>query len=185
MPFFFANCAVAALRILRACRRQSIRKTTKMKAQPSAISRISHHARPPPPPPLVVLEDGETGELIPVMEGSGGTEFVPVAGGTKTRSERQRPKPEITLLLFAQFAETQVPPRRTWLELEQARQLLGPEPEQLEQLESHGWHVEEVMSKNSDLLQVGRHRPLVRTGRLDEQLEHWLKEPPVQVAQSG
>ena len=50
--------------------------------------------------------------------------------------------------------------------------MLGPEPEQLAQLESQGWHVEDVESKNSDWLQVGRHRPFVRTGKLDEQLEH-------------
>lgn len=33
-----------------------------------------------------------------------------------------------------QLADTQVPTCKIWLELEQARQLLGPEPEQLEQL---------------------------------------------------
>lgn len=120
-----------------------------------------------------------------MREGNGGAEFVPEAGGTKTRSERHRPRPDITVLPFPQFAETQVPPRKTWLELEQARQLLGPAPEQLEQLESQDWHADDVVSKNSDLLHVGKQRPFVRTGRLDEQLEHWLKEPPVQVAQSG
>jgi len=41
------------------------------------------------------------------------------------------------------------------------------------------------VSKNWDLLQIGRHRPLVNTGRLDGQLEHWLKEAPEQLAQSG
>ena len=75
-------------------------------------------------------------------------EEVPEGGGTKTRSERQMPRPEMTLEVPLQLAETQVPPRRTWLELEHARQLLGPAPEQLEQLASHDWHVEDVLSKN-------------------------------------
>lgn len=71
-----------------------------------------------------------------------------------------------------QLAAVHDPPRRTWFEFEQARQLEGPAPEQLEQLESQDWHVDEVMSKNCDLLHVGRQRPLVRTGRLGGQLEH-------------
>jgi len=71
------------------------------------------------------------------------------------------------------------------LELEHARQLLEPGPEQLEQLESQAWQLEEVVSKYCDWLHVCKHRPFVRTGRLDEQLEHWLKELPEQEAQSG
>lgn len=91
----------------------------------------------------------------------------------------------MTLVLLLQLAEMQVPPRRTWLELEQARQLLGPVPVQLEQLASQDWHVEEVLSKNWDLLHVGKQRPLVRTGRSAGQLVHWLKKLPEHVAQSG
>lgn len=60
-----------------------------------------------------------------------------------------------------------------------------PAPEQLEQLESHDWHDDEVLSKNCPLLQVGRQRPFVRTGRSGGQLEHWLKAEPEQEAQSG
>ena len=95
------------------------------------------------------------------------------------------PRPEMTLEVPLQLAETHVPPRRTWLELEQARQLLGPAPEQLEQLASHDWHVDEVLSKNCPLLHVGRQRPLVNTGRSAGQLEHWLNALPLHVAQSG
>lgn len=40
-------------------------------------------------------------------------------------------------------------------------------------------------SKNCDWLQMGRHRPLRRTGSEGLQLLHWLKEPPEQLAQSG
>lgn len=32
---------------------------------------------------------------------------------------------------------------------------------------------------------MGRHRPFVKTGRLDGQLEHWLNVAPEQVSQSG
>ena len=32
---------------------------------------------------------------------------------------------------------------------------------------------------------MGRHLPLFNTGRLGGQLEHWLKEEPEQLAQSG
>jgi hypothetical protein len=69
--------------------------------------------------------------------------------------------------------------------LEHAKQLLGPLPAQLEQLESHDWHVDDVLSKNWDLLHVGRHLPFVSTGRSAEQEEHWLNDDPEQVAQSG
>lgn len=84
-----------------------------------------------------------------------------------------------------QFAAWHDPLRRTWVELEHERQLLEPCPVQLAQLESHGWQVDETVSKYCDLLHVGKHRPLVRTGLLEGQLVHWLKEPPVQLAQSG
>lgn len=67
------------------------------------------------------------------MVGRAEAEDVPEACGTVTRSERQTPRPDIVAL---QFAVVHVPPWRTCEELEQARQLLGPEPEQLEQLES-------------------------------------------------
>lgn len=64
---------------------------------------------------------------------------------TETRSERHTPRPGTTLVVAVvvvvpfslQLAATQVPPRRTEVELEHARQLLGPAPEQLEQLLSH------------------------------------------------
>lgn len=118
-------------------------------------------------------------------DGNGVPGLVPDACGTTTSSERQTPRPGTTPEELLQLAATQLPPRKTWLELEQARQLLGPDPEQLEQLVSQDWHVEDVLSKNCALLQVGRHRPLVKTGRLDGQLEHWLNEDPEQVAQSG
>ena len=39
--------------------------------------------------------------------------------------------------------------------------MLGPEPEQLEQLVSHDWHADDVLSKNWFLLQVGRQRQRV------------------------
>jgi len=84
-----------------------------------------------------------------------------------------------------QLAATQLPPRNTWLLLEHAKQLLGPLLAQLEQLESHDWQVDEVLSKNWDWLHVGRHLPFVSTGRLDEQDKHVLNDEPEQVAQSG
>jgi len=123
------------------------------------------------------------GSVNPVMLGSGG--FVPVGDGTLTSSERQTPSPGMTLLDPLQLAATQDPPRRTWVELEHARQLLGPGPAHEEQLESHVLHDDDVLSKYCDLLHVDRQRPLVRTGRDDEQVEHWLKEGPEQEAQSG
>ena len=84
--------------------------------------------------------------------------------GTCTNSDKQRPNPGITSDDPLQFADTHDPARRTWVELEHARQLLGPEPEQLEQLESQAWHDKVVDSKNWDLLHVGRQRPDARTG---------------------
>ncbi|EED78376.1 predicted protein [Postia placenta Mad-698-R] len=127
------------------------------------------------------------GAARPVTEGSGAADVVPegVVMTVSTRSERQTPSPAMTLLEPLQPAATQVPPRRTWLELEHARQALGPAPEQLEQLESQDWQEEDVVSKNCDWAQVGRQRPFVSTGRSELQLEHWLKEPPEHVAQSG
>lgn len=71
------------------------------------------------------------------------------------------------------------------MELEHARQLEGPDPEQLEQLESQAWHEDVVLSKNCDFAHVGRHLPFVRTGSPAGQDEHWLKDGPEQVAQSG
>jgi hypothetical protein len=71
------------------------------------------------------------------------------------------------------------------VELEHARQLLGPAAEQLEQLASHAWHAPEVVSKNWFLLHVGRQRPPVDTGRFAGQAVHWLKASPEQLAQSG
>lgn len=107
--------------------------TTKMKAQPSAIKRISHHESELLDLTLTV---GAAGESIPVTDGSGGSDFVLELDGTSTRLERQRLRPGMTLEESPQFAETHVPPLSSWLELEHARQLLGPGPEQLEQLES-------------------------------------------------
>jgi hypothetical protein len=63
---------------------------------------------------------------------------------TETRSERHTPRPGTTLAVAVvvvpfslQLDATQLPPRRTEVELEHARQLLGPAAEQLEQLPSH------------------------------------------------
>jgi len=71
------------------------------------------------------------------------------------------------------------------LELEQARQLFGPAPEQLAQLPSQDLHVEDVVSKYWLWPQVARQRPLVGTGSALLQLVHWLNDPPEHVAQSG
>ena len=122
---------------------------------------------------------------MPLIEGRGGWVFVPEGLGTSTRSDRQSPSPCTTLEEPLHVVETQLPPRRICVELEHAKQLLGPAPEQLEQLESHDWQDEEVLSKYWDLLQVGRQRPLVSTGRSEGQLEHWLNDCPLHVAQSG
>jgi len=148
----------------------------KMNAHPRAISKISHHSSGRRVDVLI-------GVLMP--EGNGVPGLVPEGCGTMTKSERQTPRPGTMLVELLQLALTQLPLRNTWLELEQARQLLGPDPEQLEQLLSQDWQVDEVLSKNCDLLQVGRHRPLVKTGRFDGQLEHWLNDDPEHVAQSG
>jgi len=82
---------------------------------------------------------------MPVIDGKGGA--VPDGVGTCTSSERQTPSPATTFDGPAQLAATHEPARNTWLELEHAWQLLGPGPEQLEQLESHDWHEELVKSK--------------------------------------
>ena len=107
------------------------------------------------------------------MEGRGiGTE-VPDTCGTETRSERHTPSPGTTAVALApQFAGVQDPPRRTSDELEHARQLLGPAPEQLEQLLSHAWQLPLVLSKNWVWEQVGRQRPFESTGRFDGQVLH-------------
>lgn len=157
--------AVCFARSFLARRRQSINTIRKMNAHPSAINRISHHASGRREVTLI-------GVVRPVIDGSGEGVFVPEAFGTETRSEKQTPSPGTTLADPVQLAAVQVPPRNTWLELEHARQLLGPDPEQLEQLPSHDWQLDDVVSKNCDLLHVGRHRPLVNTGRLGGQEEH-------------
>ena len=82
------------------------------------------------------------------------------------------PSPATTLEDDEQLAATHDPAARTCVELEHARQLLGPEPEQLEQLESQDWQVDDVESKNCDWPQVGKHRPFVRTGLFEGQLVH-------------
>ena len=74
---------------------------------------------------------------MPVMVGRGGTSDVPDGSGTITRSDRQTPIPGATDVLLLQLASTHEPPLNTLLfESPQARQELGPGPEQLEQLES-------------------------------------------------
>ena len=110
------------------------------------------------------------GSFKPVTLGKGGA-LVPEGRGT-TRSERQTPSPATTLEADEQLAATHDPVTRTCVELEHARQLSGPEPEQLEQLESQDWQVDDVESKNCDWLQVGKHRPFVRTGLFEGQLVH-------------
>lgn len=106
-------------------------------------------------------------------------------GGSCTNSDRQTPKLGTTLVDPVQFAETHDPARRTSLLLEHAKQLVEPEPEQLEQLGSQLSHVELVRSKNLDRPQVGRQRLDERTGRSGGHAEHALKEDPEQLAQSG
>lgn len=105
--------------------------------------------------------------------------------GNCTNPDRQTPKLGITLVDPVQFADTHDPASRTRLELEHAKQLVEPEPEQLEQLESQSSHVELVRSKNSDWPQVGRQRPDEKTGRVEGHAEHWSKDSPVQLWQSG
>lgn len=112
-----------------------------------------------------------------------GTAAAPV--GVATSSERHTPRPGITFVELAQLACTHAPLRRTEVELAHARQLLGPAPEQLEQVVSQAWHELEPVSKNWVFVHVGRQRPLVRTGSPGEHVEHWLNDGPEQVAQSG
>lgn len=88
------------------------------------------------------------------------------------RSERHTPSPGTTLEPDEQLAATHDPAARTCVELEHARQLLGPEPEQLEQLESHDSQFNDAESKNCDWLHVGKHRPFERTGLFGGQLKH-------------
>ena len=105
--------------------------TRKMKAHPRVMRRICHH--------WSLLESlfAGVGELIPVMVGKGGTLAVPEGSGTTTSSDRQTPIRGTTDVLLLQFASTHEPPLNTLLfESPQARQELGPGPEQLEQLES-------------------------------------------------
>ena len=124
------------------------------------------------------------GLFKPEMLGRGGALVVP-EGWETTRSERQTPSPATTLEVDEQLASTHDPATRTCVELEHARQLLGPKPEQLEQLESQDWQLDDAESKTCDWLQVAKHRPFMRTGLFEGQLVHWLKLPPEQVAQSG
>jgi hypothetical protein len=147
--------------------------TTNMNAHPRVINNTSHHASGRP---------AATGEERPVIEGRVPE---PVPDGTWTRSDRQTPKLGTTLEEFVHVAETQLPLRKTSFGLEHARQELGPLPEQLEQLGSQDWQVDEVTSKYCDWLQVGKQRPLVKTGRFELQVEHWLKDGPEQLLQSG
>lgn len=172
-----ANCAVRLARCLRWRLLNSQMMTTKMKAQPRAIKRICHQAS--------LWDDVVTtvGLFKPEMLGRGAL-AVP-DGWETTRLDRQTPSPATTLEVDEQLAATHDPATRTCVELEHARQLLGPRPKQLEQLESQDWQVDDVESKNCDLLQVGKHRPFVSTGLLGGQLVHWLKLPPEQLAQSG
>lgn len=133
MFFASAKAAVRLARLARMRLRKSARTHTKIKTQPSVMSSISHHARRRPP--------FTAGEFSPVIVGSGTA--APEAC-TDTSSERHTPRPGTTVVVAVvvvpfplQLAGTQDPPRRTELELEHARQLLGPELEQLEQLPSH------------------------------------------------
>ncbi len=100
-------------------------------------------------------------------------------------SERHAPRLVTTSDVPLQLAETQEPLRRTCDELEHARHFEGPEPEQLEQLESQDWQELLVLSKYWVLPHVGKQRPSRRTGLFDGHEEHWLKEVPEHVAQSG
>jgi hypothetical protein len=106
------------------------------------------------------------------MLGRGRGVLVVPEGRATTSSDRQTPSPATTLEVDEQFAATHDPAERTCVELEHARQLLGPKPEQLEQLESQDWHVDDVESKNCDWPQVGKHRPFVRTRLFEGQLVH-------------
>lgn len=131
-----------------------------MNAQPNVISKICHQVR------LLLLLFITVGSETPVV---GLSELLVEVS---TSSDRHTPSPDMTLVEFVQFASTQVPERRYWVELEQERHSLESGPEQVEQLESQDVHEEEVLSKYSDSLHVGRHRPFVRTGRSDGQEEH-------------
>ncbi|KAF4614421.1 hypothetical protein D9613_003336 [Agrocybe pediades] len=149
-----------------------------MNAHPSVISKICHHARP-------ARFWMTIGSPNPVRVGKGTELAVPDALGTTTNSERHTPNPGMTSDDPLQFADTHDPARRTCVELEHERHCDGPDPVQLEQLESQAWQDELVLSKNCDFEHVGRHLPLVRTGLPAGQDEHWLKEGPEQLAQSG
>lgn len=98
-PIFLAeaNCFVRFSRCFLARLRQSQTTTRKMKAQPNAISKISHHASWRF---VTVLVD--VGVEIPVTEGRA-AEALPLlllTLGTVTNSDRQAPKPDTTLEEF-------------------------------------------------------------------------------------
>lgn len=106
--------------------------------------------------------------------------------GTVTNSARQTPSPLMAPEPDPQSTASHLPTRRTVLSLAQLRHPDEPPVEHELQDESHDLHVPDGPSKYSVLAQVGRQRPLlVSTGRSDEQLLHWLKPAPEQVAQSG
>jgi hypothetical protein len=103
-------------------------KSTKMNAQPKAMRRICHHSS--------LNFFTAVGVSNPVTVGSGTGVLVPLGLGTTTNSDKHTPKPGTTLVEPSQLAETHWPWRSTLVELEHARQLLDPGPEQLEQVES-------------------------------------------------
>ncbi|THH10113.1 hypothetical protein EW145_g1555 [Phellinidium pouzarii] len=153
-----------------------------MNAQPSAMRRISHHAR-------CELDFSTTvGVLMPVMLGKDAVALiVPDAEscGIATRSLRHAPSPLTTEVPLSQAAVMHDPERSTLLPSAQLRQLELPDALQLPQELSQLVHPPVEESKNSVLLHVGRHRPDESTGLADAHDEHWLKEAPEQVAQSG
>ena len=198
-----ANMTVSSALLVLANFRQSTRIKIMKRIPPSTISRICHHRRW-----LLSKTIGAVGPLdgfgtededeIDGTDGTDGTDGIDgielgvVAGAgfvefcSCTKSDRQTPKSGITLVDPVHSAGTQDPARRTWPELEHAKQLLEPEPEQLEQLESQSWHVEVDRSKYSDWPQFGRHRrPDDKIGRDGGHVSHWSKDTPVQLWQSG
>lgn len=106
--------------------------------------------------------------------------------GMMTRSLRHAPRSETTEVPSVQVAGTQDPLRRTLpVESEQLKQLCEPAALQLAHELSQFLQDPLAVSKNSVLLHVGKHRPFESTGRSEGHVEHWLKDSPEQVAQSG